>query len=243
MKKIWRSSDLKHAVNLWITILQILPYLFNSWVYSFCLYTPIILNTLIIQTPAVINSILCPFKGNWAVSMEAKPLCTRQTVSLSQFLRFCLFCIFPAPSICYWVLQLLLLTAWPMLHVSHTSNLLLSPSPLPYCPLLLPDRPCPFLSVAQSVDSVVEDWDTYNGKLSLRPAMLTLHSLLLGIHVSTIWPLTPSFLSGSYFCSLLSFVPLSWIFSNTMAGMRARWIIDCYVPSSICALLNNRGAG
>eukprot|EP00064_Thunnus_orientalis_P000015 superscaffoldBa00000001_g15 len=44
------------------------------------------------------------------------------------------------------------------------------------------DRPCPFLSVAQSVDSVVEDWDTYNGKLSLRPAMLTLHSLLLGIH-------------------------------------------------------------
>ncbi|TDH14708.1 hypothetical protein EPR50_G00022870 [Perca flavescens] len=44
-------------------------------------------------------------------------------------------------------------------------------------------RPCPFLSVARSVDFVVEDWDTDNGKLSLRPAMLTLHSLLLGIHV------------------------------------------------------------
>ncbi|AWO98717.1 putative FH2 domain-containing protein 1-like [Scophthalmus maximus] len=39
------------------------------------------------------------------------------------------------------------------------------------------DRPCPFLSVACSVDSVGEDWDTDNGKTSPRPAMLTLPPL------------------------------------------------------------------
>ncbi|KAF0030085.1 hypothetical protein F2P81_016816 [Scophthalmus maximus] len=39
------------------------------------------------------------------------------------------------------------------------------------------ERPCPFLSVACSVDSVGEDWDTDNGKTSPRPAMLTLPPL------------------------------------------------------------------
>ncbi|KAF1394293.1 hypothetical protein PFLUV_G00025020 [Perca fluviatilis] len=57
-------------------------------------------------------------------------------------------------------------------------------TPNPFAPDRLSlNRPCPFLSVARSVDFVVEDWDTDNGKLLLRPAMLTLHSLLLGIHV------------------------------------------------------------
>lgn len=74
----------------------------------------------------MINCILLSFKGNWAVSKEAKPLCTRYAVSLSQFLRFQLICIFPAPSICYWILWFLLSALWPMLCASHSRNLLLS---------------------------------------------------------------------------------------------------------------------
>lgn len=42
------------------------------------------------------------------------------------FLRFPLLSIFPAPSQCYWVLQLLPSTVWPMLRVSHSLSLLLS---------------------------------------------------------------------------------------------------------------------
>lgn len=93
------------------------------------------------------------------------------------------------------------------------------PSRLPYCPLLLPDRPCPFLSVARSVDSVVEYWDTNNGKLSLWPAMLTLHSLFLGIHVSTI----QLFMFLLHWISAFSscFVPLSGVLNNTMIGKGA----------------------
>lgn len=151
------------------------------------------------------------------MSKIAKPLCTRQTVSLSLCLRFHLFCIFPAPAICYWVLQLL-----PPANVTNAAckplpSPPLFPSSLPNCPLLLPDRPSPFLSVALTGDSVVEDQDTDNEKLSLRPAMLTLHSLLLGIHVSTDQPFTS-------FCGVVllrCFVPLYRVLNNTITWVEA----------------------
>lgn len=72
--------------------------------------------------------------------------------------------------------------------------------------------------------------------------MLTLHSLLLGIHVSTIWPFTSFFLyMVSHFCFLILFVPLTGVLNNTITGMRAdELLITASHPASV-HLVNHTG--
>lgn len=172
--------------------------------------------------------------------MEAKPLCTRQTVSLSQFLRFRLVCMFPAPSICHWVLQLLPSAIWPMLRASHSPNLLLS---------LLLFLTVPFFSQTDPALSFLSpglwiccrglghwQWEAFsaacNADTPLPPAGNSCEYNLV-IHLF--------FMMVSHFCFLISFVPLTGVLNNTITGMRAdELLITASHPASV-HLVNHSG--
>ncbi|KAG7478600.1 hypothetical protein JOB18_003450 [Solea senegalensis] len=132
-------------------------------------------------------------QGNWVVSEEAKPLCTRQTVfpqsvpEISSLFAY----VLPPPyaiGLCDSSHQLpdqYCKQTPPLISSFPFSSSLLSPSsprqtlPFPLCRLLCV---CMCVCVCVCVHSAVKDWDTDNEKTSPQPAMLTLHSLLLGIH-------------------------------------------------------------